>query len=438
VDIGMAGSLMIFFSVLIAEILVSILVLAYAGYSFFLILCSTASGNDEIHWPGDPIQDWLFKGWYLLWLTAVGAVPAVFLAELMGLPARQFSFYLAVAGIIALIFPFNLLSSLSGESRLLVFRAVILRLMLKHIGTMVAFYLLSGALLAACVGLFYVAIMKIRLLLPVAAVAGAFAFFVYARLLGRTAWYIARPSRKRKKDRDDRPDEAEEVKSFDPWSIPQDELRTFEEPVPSRPQSSTEAPRPKKRKAKPKTKKPDSAYDPWAVPVEEFEAPAYESKAVAGSDDEDPLGPVKGAYNLADSNAPLRAPKPISAPLPQKSTSDDPYGRSEGSYDLQERDVPCEPQPRQELPNPNLQGYAVAPEVAGELSKAPEPVPVRVSKLEEELAAPRRQPIPKRLFMTGVYGFPFYPRSIAPLLTLALGLLGSAALLAALLALAPF
>src|SRR5947208_1533404 len=119
-DIAAAGALILFFSVLVALILTALLVFAYLAYSFLAVLSDTAVGNDAVLWPGDPLFDWFFKGWYLGWLVAVWAVPATFLVSLFRLPGPLFA--ACVAACLWLLFPIGLLSSLSAESRFAVLR----------------------------------------------------------------------------------------------------------------------------------------------------------------------------------------------------------------------------------------------------------------------------------------------------------------------------
>src|SRR5262249_27520402 len=128
-DIGAAGSSLIFFSLLIALILVGLLIFSYAAYSFLVVLSNAAVGDDEVLWPGEPIQDWFFKGWYLAWLVAVWAVPASFIVRLLNPPRPLFA--VSVVACLWLLFPVGLLSSLSAESRLLMLRPVIVFQLLK-------------------------------------------------------------------------------------------------------------------------------------------------------------------------------------------------------------------------------------------------------------------------------------------------------------------
>src|SRR5262249_8746141 len=82
---GMANALL-FFMLFVALILAALIVFSYAAYSFLVAFVNTAAGNDEVHWPGDPIQDWFFKLWYFLWLLAFWVVPVSLILGILGLP----------------------------------------------------------------------------------------------------------------------------------------------------------------------------------------------------------------------------------------------------------------------------------------------------------------------------------------------------------------
>src|SRR5437660_4140687 len=133
-DLGAAGLLIIFFSVLIAEILACLLVFSFATQVFLVALIGTAAGNDEVEWPKDHFYDWFLRVWHFIWLLAVWFVPAFFVMKLFSVPKPVF-----VAGTVAmlwLVFPVTVLSSLSATSNWVIFRPVILRAMLKRFGSL--------------------------------------------------------------------------------------------------------------------------------------------------------------------------------------------------------------------------------------------------------------------------------------------------------------
>ena len=86
-EIGGAASAILFGIVTIVQLLLSFLVLSYAGYSFLTVFINTSAGSDEVLWPKDPFQDWMWKSWYLAWLLAIWAIP-VWLITNLGAPVK--------------------------------------------------------------------------------------------------------------------------------------------------------------------------------------------------------------------------------------------------------------------------------------------------------------------------------------------------------------
>ncbi|HEV3119361.1 MAG TPA: hypothetical protein VGY58_20060 [Gemmataceae bacterium] len=387
--IGAAGILIFFFSVLIAEVLVSLIVFSYAAHCFLVVLVHTAVGDDHIQWPDDLFADWFLRVWHFLWLLAVWLVPAFFLMKIFHPPSAVF-----VAGVVALlwlIFPVTLLSSFTALSQWVIFRPAILRALLAYSGPLIGFYAITGVLLAVCSGLWYAGILTdYWMCLPAAAVAGAMGFFIYARLLGRIgliiSWY------KPPKRRAAAADRADNVQLLDPWGLPEEK----EQQAPA----ADAAPRPprslKRSKLKGKRRRQEDGYDPWAI------SPELKQATPAVSEQEDPLGPVTGTYGVAAADAPL----PI--------------------------------QPRAELPDPTLEGFAVA-EPDGKPVTPIQPFgSPQVAKYELELAVRRRPPAPPaKPLTTGVYNFPFYPESVTRFAALAVGFLIVGGLLRLLVAIFP-
>jgi hypothetical protein len=294
-----------------------------------------------------------------------------------------------VAGMVALlwlVFPVSVLSSLSALSNFVVFRPVILRAMLKHFGTLVGFYTITGMLLALCTALWYAGILAdYAIALPLAAFAGAMGFLIYARLLGRigllVSWY--KPGRRR--EREPAPEEADKVQIFDPWSLPEEEDKEPAnlEAAPRPPRSKKKSPFKKKRKTA-----DERTYDPWATTPEEVHA------AASSSEPEDPLGPVSGSYGLASADA-----------LPP-------------------------PPPRADRPDAGLEAYGVAEANAERITPIQPLATPAVARQELELAIRRRPPSPPaRPLTTGVFNFPFYQQCLLPLVGLSLGFLAIGGLL---------
>ncbi len=151
--------------------------------------------------------------------------------------------YLAVPGL-WLFFPVGLLSSLSAESKWIVFRSSIVGVMLRVFPSTLMFYILTSVLAVGTAALWYAAVFKEGglALVMLAGPVGAAAFLIYARLLGRLSMMIHRrnPSkaelddleraerqRKKKKRRpvavDSPTNDAEEGDRSEPLSAPADD-----------------------------------------------------------------------------------------------------------------------------------------------------------------------------------------------------------------------
>ncbi|HLJ94325.1 MAG TPA: hypothetical protein VKU02_14155 [Gemmataceae bacterium] len=370
-DIAAAGYLILFFSILVALVLVGLLVLSYLAYSFLVVLSNTAVGNDEVLWPGEPMQDWFFNAWYLAWVVAVWAVPTSLLIGFLGPPRPLIAVY--VGACLWLLFPIGLLSSLSAESRLAVLRPTILRQLFQYPGVTLGFYMSSGLVLALCGGLTYAAVFGIGLQgldqpliwMPLAAGFCAAGSLIYARLLGRLAWITS-------------------------------QARGEEEPVPMKESARADEPSPPRKQIKRRPKKTSRAVDPWAIPEKET-----------------PRKPAK--------------PAPSRAALPE-----DPYGPAEGSYELVAENVPAVPEdlPARNPKHEEVAPYSVSPPAGKARGRLPGAEPPEVSRYEMELAVGRElPPLPALPFVTGVYSFPFYSRAVRPCFILTLGLFAMIGLL---------
>jgi hypothetical protein len=370
----------------VAQAVLGFLVFSYAAYSFFVVSVNTAAGNDEIQWPGDPIQDWLWNAWYLGWLAAVWAAPVSLIAGLVKAPPSLF-LPIIIAGL-WLIFPLTVLSSLSALSRFVVFRPTVAWSMMRHPVATFGFYLSTGILLVLSVGLFYFGVTRSPGWLPLAAIVGAAAFLIYARLLGRLGWFIAeQPARRKTRSR--RPNRAMRAKISvsDPWSFPEDEPRAGPEPD------------------------TDTDESPVSQAAKANDRLRAASPAPTGED-------LTGRYS---------------------SSPDDPLGPVEGTYELLDEPLPRSPRPETvEEADPHLNPYGISP--AG-VEQPAELAPSNVSlwKFEEKLAPHRVKPaLPSFPLISGVYGFPFYPATLLALIVLGLGLMAMTALLRVQLALSPF
>jgi len=187
----------LFVLLLVVTVIVGLVVGAYAGHCFLLIVQETAAGNNEIGWPDEPFQDWLWKFPYLVWLSGIWILPAVLLLRVLNPPVPAVTpglwFVVVCVFILWLLFPVSLLSSLSASSRWVVFSPSLLPRLVKLAPVMLYFYGVSGVLLVLGGAAFYAVLgLGWGELLPVAAALGSTVLFIYARLLGRVTLVLSR------------------------------------------------------------------------------------------------------------------------------------------------------------------------------------------------------------------------------------------------------
>ncbi len=313
-DIGAAGQMIIFFSLLVALILVGGIVLAYAGYSFLNVLIGTSAGSDAVRWPGDPFFDWMFKGWYLAWIAVMSVLPAFLVVSIAHVPPRELTWNCALAGSACLCFPIFLLSSLSGSSRMLLVRGEILGGMARRFAMTLGFYLFSSAILMGCTAFIWYSLMKGDVwFVPLATATLSMGLLVYARLLGRLGHAITEEPEPKKsvgtKGKRNGPAE----RKVDNWGVPEIPLpHDKKKPI-------------KKAASKKKVQKKGlgTAVDPWAVP--ELEPIARPRKKV--SKNVDSLGPEEGGYELSSGDSKPAATSKKSARAKPEMYQDNPRPR---------------------------------------------------------------------------------------------------------------
>jgi hypothetical protein len=403
---------MMFILLLAAQGIVGLYVAAYAGHCLLVVVQQTAAGNDEVVWPEEPFLDWVGEIFYLTWLLAVWLVPAWFVLRLVDLPvfaaSPTVSLGVLAVGLLWLIFPISLLSSLSANSRYVLFRLTILKQLAKRLPAVAGFYVASAALLLSCSALVYLSAARaVWLLLPVAALAVASAVLIYARLLGRIAWLISyqAPGKRRKsgpgakrpataaESADERASPAEGPQD-QPGAGFEDAAATDHSPLdrdwPATDEASPRPRPPARKERRPENKHPvkpkSRAADPWAPPVA---APAPGKVEPVPTPD----NPTGEGYAILD-----EAPAPGSAPVPL-----DGY----------------EPIGLEPLPAGDPAGEAGT----GSKTAQAKPLPP-VSRFEERLAQrPAERPPPVRPLLSGVYNFPWYPQCLGPWLWLCFGTL---------------
>jgi hypothetical protein len=224
--VGGFAAALFFCVLLIAEVILGLFVVCYACHSFLTVLQDTASGNDEVTWPDEPLQDWLLSGPYLLGLIAVILAPVGFVRVVLrssGVTEGLLVPLLASGAILLwLAFPICILSSLSGSSRLFIFRSKVVGQLLRIPGAVVILYLVSAALFVGIIALGYFTFVDGWIyLLPVTAIGLTAGLMIYARLLGRVAWLVGelKPAKQRAWKQPE-PTPAIRSEVHDPWADP--------------------------------------------------------------------------------------------------------------------------------------------------------------------------------------------------------------------------
>jgi hypothetical protein len=222
---GFAAAL-IFIVLLMADVMLGLFVICYAGHCFLVVMQDTAAGNDDVTWPDEPMQDWVVRGLYMFGMVAVWLAPIGVLRGVLRSHAVADDVTLVLLGVGAillwLMFPISLLSSLSGSSRLFLLRGAVLRQLARVPGALFIFYFVSALLFAGWLALIYFSLIgRSWLVLTLAAIAGPVVLLIYARLLGRISWILSqlRPLKRKAKEAGS-PLPGVEIDAHDPWAAP--------------------------------------------------------------------------------------------------------------------------------------------------------------------------------------------------------------------------
>lgn len=362
--LGAFGQVLMFVMSLVAATILGLILLARAAHCFLVIVESTAAGMDEVPWPDEPFLDWLWKpiylfglmsfwlllGWFILYLVNIGLAMA--LPGIVGV----------IVGVVWLLFPISLYSSLSAQSLVSLLYWPLLRRLGRRLGYLLVLYILTAPLLAGGIVVAYLAVAGDGWWLPIAALVIPTALFIHARLMGRLGWLLSNrtPVKDRKVRRLRNPFKKLKIEVVDPWQMPNEPV-----PIPTATETGIEAlisdivaETPAGEMARPAERKPTSVDEEvWGVP-------------------QDPYGVMTEA-------------------------------QARTSWQERGGDPPVD------------EGYAVAPPAAtphGDLP--PPPRPPEPILLEERLRLEFKPTEPPLLFWSGVLSFPFYERSLGPWLGL--------------------
>lgn len=379
--VGALGTLLMFFFSLVGAVIVGLMVLSYAAHSYLVIVEDTAAGGDFVRWPDEPLMDWLWKPFYLAWVWA-GPIVLVWLGLTVGAPELLHDpvwGLLMAGGSLWLLFPICLLSSLSGRTRLWLVHPGLLARLARYPVSLLLFYLLSSAVLAAGGYLGYLGLFGTRWeVLAVAVPAAVGLFFIHARLLGRMGWLVGFRTPAKNKGKKKRP---RALESNDPWSVPDEE--------------------PEERGA------PAAAAGEQTGSSEQIAAgdPRGIGQATSGNpqadmdEEEDEWTPNKKPYAVMKDDAPYPHQEKSVHVTRASSAEEDPSS-------LQEAITAHPP-----LPAPAI-AAAPPPEVA-------EPIH-RMFPVDPRYLRPRDPPPPRYPLFSGVWTFPIYDTSLRPLINLSL------------------
>jgi hypothetical protein len=358
-----------------AHVILWLAILSYTAHSFLVVVQETAAGNDTVSWPSEPWSDRLGDFCYLAGLLTLWLLPAYCLVWFLEQPGWLFALW--AIGVLWLIFPVSVLSSLSAASRWVMLRPAVIWRLRKRFPSWLGFYAASGLVLLVCLGLYGTAVsyskvtlppvtavgtkgwlMDLSLVLgqifflPVAAVGAAAGMLVYARLLGRLGWLISK----------DRAPEGD-------------------------------------------------------VPPEATKLPVLRPAAVGDSSQSASMDSASTCETL------LRPPEV----LPQgqrQGLAGPPSPDTDETYEVLAEEHWLRPVPEApRLPHVLPPAFAaLPPEPRSQRKAALAMRSTRISELEDRLARPSPLPRPpRRPLVSGVYRFPFYRSNVRPLIWLSLG-----------------
>jgi hypothetical protein len=229
------GAAILFVCFLVGWVILAAYTAAYASHCYLVVVQASAAGLDRVDWPDEPMFDWLPGALYLGGLLVLVLAPAGLLAralppEVLPYP-RVLRFLLLGVPMLWLLFPVELLSSLTASSRWVLLSPRVLGGLLRLFPSVLLFYLATGLLFALAGGLVFLGLFtRAWYALPLAALGGSAVLLIHARLVGRLAWLLGerenRPEavRKKKKTRESaRPKVSRHQRAstvHDPWAVP--------------------------------------------------------------------------------------------------------------------------------------------------------------------------------------------------------------------------
>jgi hypothetical protein len=161
---------------------------AMAFSCFAAIVTESSEGVKQIHtWP--PILDWFGSFFAVVVAGMMSAVPGWAIGSLaLADPSHR---GLAIAASMVICFPLILLSQLDIGSMWAIISPRVLTSLARCPLSWLTFYAESAAIVAACIAAGWFTARNDFNVVLVLALLGAFALFLYGRLLGRLGWRLA-------------------------------------------------------------------------------------------------------------------------------------------------------------------------------------------------------------------------------------------------------
>ena len=187
----MAGAMAFVLGLVVTSATV-LLVWIVTSHNVIVVVEETASGNDDLVWPDEPMMDWLWHAVYLAWVILVWIMPAVLFGRFATEGTEEYyrPLYVILYGASAfwVVFPISLLSTMAAESRWAVLHLGLIQRLFKRLPSLMLFYGCTAVLMIVVVPTIFWHFRDEKgwSVLVFGPLVGT-AIMVYARLLGRLA-----------------------------------------------------------------------------------------------------------------------------------------------------------------------------------------------------------------------------------------------------------
>jgi hypothetical protein len=409
--VAAAGRVILMVCTLAASAVAACICFPYAAYSFLVIVEQTAGGCDDVRWPGDSAADWFGKFFFLGWLVIIAFLPVWGLGWLLApnLMSASLVSLGILAGVVWLVFPVYLLSSMSAFSPWQILHWGFLRRLARHPLALAVFYVETAFLFLLAAGLLYASLFLNWWLLFIGIPAGAAVLFMYARLVGRLGWLVGYHT---------------------PTIIDREPLKKKKRKTAAT-RTDVRTPEVKTSNTLPEIA-PTVTEDLWAVPTDVVsETTTVPSGPI---EEEDEWDSDKKPYGLLSDDASRRQwhgrqeePKPG----PQEAQLDDAERAARmNPFDLLSDEAMAASLFEANRPRATRDVYENTYEMKSEHTCAGPPPSIeelyseaQIKKMERTFVQPKKEEdtlSPHRAFWTGVWNFPAYDSTLKPLVNMSL------------------